>query len=1072
MKFKKTTLATIIASLSTSFSVAYASSDALPDKYISEAPVVGKIYDEFLFYDNDGSKDISIQGSVTGQVNQYFFNKGALLDASNGGLHSTILVHNWGTYPQNNPDCYKTKSEFNIGSGYDFYIKRYDTTGAFEVQEGATLVINNGNIVLESGVANNFDLDSNESIIHMQDGGKLLINSESLWMGNKREDMDNAGGINIYGDSERDNVTSKLDISLSKSFVEDNVVFGIAAQALTTNDKSEVSVKADEGISINAFYSDAHKASHFLGAGFYLLAYHEKTAKTNLNLESTNGNINVTAQGYGYYGYGNVTSTISSGTGDVSIIGRDKQAIYLGGNSGITRNNSLSITAGKNIVLHSDSDYSVQIDGDETQNGINLTLSAHDNINITGNGYGIYAYNGDVSLTSNKLIIDSFKDWYSLCVFTGSTVIAQIGDLSTFDDEVYVSGGTLNLSSPKSIFNDKIRVKKGGKVNIDSATSFVASIDDDIKQIIMEAHDKSSINGVLGTSLIKGKILSLSDSLIDLSISSNSVYEGSTSISSTDETDGNINLKLSDNSTWLLTDNSSLSHLMMNNSLLDFSSHQISGRDKQYRIVTTKQFDGKKNTLRMQIDLANETKDMVLTDQLNITGQALGTHTADLKIDGKDLVPNKLHSENWLISQGADSDMSILNKEGKNQYSGRGMVTTWGLAFVANGEEDKLNTAEGLAQLVGNTTGIGEGKWYLVRNDEEIVDPNPNPGPDPKPDPKPEQPKPNDPAEIQQITNLGISATQALSFASELEDLRSRLGEVRYGAQDGAWVRAGYAKETADGYNGRGFEQKTHDLHIGLDRIVAADEDSSWLVGGALRYAKSKQEGFTAAQGGEGELEQYSAKLYATYMHAQGSYADFVLQAGRYSQDLTGLANDLSSAFKADYKTYGYGASVEIGHMFDFNNQVDDRQWFNHFFIEPQLQLSYFNAHGKDYKTSTGLAVSQSDADFLTGRAGVVLGKKFNYGTADDLDKRYFQVGLKGGVKYEFLGDQTIRFTGIERITKERKADDVDGARYYYGVTADWQLSHNFRAYATVEREEGDHYTKDFDVSVGVKYQF
>ena len=623
---------------------------------------------------------------------------------------------------------------------------------------------------------------------------------------------------------------------------------------------------------------------------------------------------------------------------------------------------------------------------------------------------------------------------------------------------------------------DKLSIIANKTINVESANSNV-TIDAEKSQLSNMKGDWSVNAGkatvALGTSsLVQGKLQATSKGTIDLSLDKSSIFKGSTSTGLLGT--GTVNLTAGEGSVWNVTDNSHATALDLTGTTIDFSRWELASNTGRanlgYRSITAKSFLGNNDTLRMQIDLANETKDKVLTDQLNITGQALGTHTADLKIDGKDLVPNKFHSENWLISQGADSNMSILNKEGKNQYSGRGMVTTWSLAFVANGEEDKLNSAEGLAQLVGNTTGIGEGKWYLVRNDEEIVDPKPDPSPNPGP--KPEPPKPNDPAEMQQITNLGISATQALSFASELEDLRSRLGEVRYGAQDGAWVRAGYAKETADGYNGRGFEQKTHNLHIGLDRIVAADEDSSWLVGGALRYAKSKQEGFTAARGGEGELEQYSAKLYATYMHAQGSYADFVVQAGRYSQDLTGLANDLSSAFKADYKTYGYGASVEIGHMFDFNNQVDDRQWFNHFFIEPQLQLSYFNAHGKDYKTSTGLAVSQSDADFLTGRAGVVLGKKFNYGTADDLDKRYFQVGLKGGVKYEFLGDQTIRFIGIEGITKERKADDVDGARYYYGVTADWQLSDNFRAYATVEREEGDHYTKDFDVSVGVKYQF
>ena len=548
---------------------------------------------------------------------------------------------------------------------------------------------------------------------------------------------------------------------------------------------------------------------------------------------------------------------------------------------------------------------------------------------------------------------------------------------------------------------------------------------------------------------------------------SNSFIKGAVGFTSTQEAkledrmtnSASSNLKLNNESHWFVTDNSYLTNLTLDNkATLDL----VTERNHQWHKVTTKQLAGQDGIIHLGINLGTESVSNIHVTQVDVTGKAEGRFTANLAIDGREMAADKFHSSNWLISQGGtDSSMSV---EGANEYSGNGMVTTWGLAFVANGEEDKLDTAEGLAQLVGNTTGKGEGKWYLVRNDEEIVDPSP--------DPKPEQPGPNAPSEIQQITNMGISATQALSFAAEIDDLRTRLGEVRYGAQDGAWVKAGYAKEHADGYNGRGFSQKTHDLHIGLDRLVAQQEDRSWLLGGALRYAKSDQEGFAAAMGGTGELEQYSAKLYATYMHEKGSYADFVLQAGRYAQDLSGLANDKVSAFSADYKTWGYGASVEVGHMFSFGNDLDDRRWTNHAFVEPQLQLSYFRANGKDYTTSTGMAVSQGDADFLTGRAGVVVGKKFNYGTADDLDKRYFQIALKGGVKYEFKGDQTIGFTGVEGVTKHFKADEMDGARYYYGLTTDWQLGDNLRAYATIEREEGDHYTKDIDATVGLKYAF
>ena len=116
---------------------------------------------------------------------------------------------------------------------------------------------------------------------------------------------------------------------------------------------------------------------------------------------------------------------------------------------------------------------------------------------------------------------------------------------------------------------------------------------------------------------------------------------------------------------------------------------------------------------------------------------------------------------------------------------------------------------------------------------------------------------------------------------------------------------------------------------------------------------------------------------------------------------MNGLDNTGTGASHADYGTWGFGASIEIGHTFSLADDVDDRRWFNHFFIEPQLELSYFHARGADYSTSTGLKVSQDNADFLTGRAGLVLGKKFNYGTEDELDRRYFQLAVIGGVKHE-----------------------------------------------------------------------
>ena len=79
---------------------------------------------------------------------------------------------------------------------------------------------------------------------------------------------------------------------------------------------------------------------------------------------------------------------------------------------------------------------------------------------------------------------------------------------------------------------------------------------------------------------------------------------------------------------------------------------------------------------------------------------------------------------------------------------------------------------------------------------------------------------------------------------------------------------------------------------------------------------------------------------------------------------------------------------------------------------------------------------------------------------------------MTGGVTPEFMGDQTIRYRGVDGASKSIEANAVDGTRFYYGLTADWQCADRWRAYASFEREEGDGYTQDYDVNIGVRYAF
>lgn len=321
--------------------------------------------------------------------------------------------------------------------------------------------------------------------------------------------------------------------------------------------------------------------------------------------------------------------------------------------------------------------------------------------------------------------------------------------------------------------------------------------------------------------------------------------------------------------------------------------------------------------------------------------------------------------------------------------------------------------------------------------------------------------------EVDQVLSLGTSLTQSLGMLSETEDLRMRMGDVRYGDSDGFWGRTYSRKDTAHGSFGNGFKQHVHGFHLGADHVIRTDNNASWLVGGVFHYGKSDIEGAAEAGGGDAKIDQYTVKAYATYMNDNGTFADLVLHTGYYDTSITGLDNTGKGNFKADYNNWGYGISAEVGHRFDLGNVL------NTWYVEPTAQLTWFHADGKNIRLDTGLEVDQSDADFITGRLGGTFGKVFALGTSDDPTSSYLSVALKGGMLYQFDGDQSISAHGTDgAIVMVADAMDMKGARAYYGLTADWKIDNSWRMYGQLSREEGNGYTKDYDASIGIRYSF
>ena len=296
----------------------------------------------------------------------------------------------------------------------------------------------------------------------------------------------------------------------------------------------------------------------------------------------------------------------------------------------------------------------------------------------------------------------------------------------------------------------------------------------------------------------------------------------------------------------------------------------------------------------------------------------------------------------------------------------------------------------------------------------------------------------------------GMSSAYAMHM-SHLSDLRERLGEIRYGnGTDGLWVRGFTEENRLSGLGGTDLSQNVYGTSFGYDRLLEQDENNKWLLGlrGQISRAHQRVDGL---HGASGDNRSYGIAAYATWQHAEGWYADTVLSWDWYDQNLKTRMLD-GTPVHGSYHSYAGGISQEVGRMFRFDNGL---------FIEPQLQLSWYWIKGMDFTTSNGMDVDQDDAHALTGRAGLVVGKKWDLD-----DSRYFQPYLKGGVRHEFMGDQKVTVNGI------KFTNDLRGTRGYYGAGFDLQFASNARIYAEFEREDGQKASTPWSVSAGLRVEF
>lgn len=424
-----------------------------------------------------------------------------------------------------------------------------------------------------------------------------------------------------------------------------------------------------------------------------------------------------------------------------------------------------------------------------------------------------------------------------------------------------------------------------------------------------------------------------------------------------------------------------------------------------------------------------------ISDSVLVTDSLSGSYSLHVQASGVEPVETQTTSYLARAEQSVGADTGAFTLKGSKNINGQEVIDI-GLYNYRMETSERNNGRE----------------WYLQR--VENLDPVDPDDPTPPVNPNP----PLSPTGETEAALSGLAGHYAMWYG-QLTDLRKRLGEVRYGTQTGLWVRGFADKSRLDGLGGTSFTQNMFGGSIGYDTLASVSEESLWLVGMQLRSARAHQS-VNGHWGGHGDLTSVGGGLYSTWAHADGWYVDAVGTMDWYNHKLRTSMLD-GTRVHDDRSSYGLGASLEAGRKLDFAFSNEGRDYW---FLEPQLQLSYFWVKGGDFHASNGMKIEQKDMDSLTGRAGLVLGKKF---ALDDWNgSRYVQPYVKAGVNHEFLGEQEARINGV------RMTSDLDGTRVYYGAGVDWQATDNLRLYMQVEREHGEHFTREYNVSAGLKWKF
>jgi len=304
-------------------------------------------------------------------------------------------------------------------------------------------------------------------------------------------------------------------------------------------------------------------------------------------------------------------------------------------------------------------------------------------------------------------------------------------------------------------------------------------------------------------------------------------------------------------------------------------------------------------------------------------------------------------------------------------------------------------------------------------------------------------------------SDITIDSLAALSIGwfTQLSNLNKRLGQLHtvdydIHSQD-VWIRTfgGQVDSKLNVTNNIQFKEYNYGVDFGGDLLKLDKENRKGIVGIYGGYMRGDRK-FTDATGSTGNTISYYGGMYGTWINDKGLYFDLVTKVQDYR---TSFTTDTESA---NFKNYGFGASIETGKPYNFKNG---------YFVEPRVQLAYLHLNSSKFALGSNESLVRiNDANIYRFLGGAKFGQLTSVGSDNKPFIWYVSTDIEG----------QRSFGGRVDVVDESYSAKTDGIRSVFGLGIMYDDSDSSQLYINLESSFGEKYNRPWNFIGGYRKMF